>query len=99
MAKSREGKGEAQLIRPESRKFYRRHEKDCPHRNEGQKYETCRCSIWLDYRHAGNRICMSLGTRNWKEAEDSQRKWGSNAGKQVRRVVRLSPRDDHKTRG
>jgi integrase/recombinase XerD len=61
-------------MRADSRNLYRNHEKGCPHRSERRAYKKCRCPIWLDYSYAGKRICKSLGTRNWQEAEDLLRK-------------------------
>ncbi len=54
---------------------YRRHKKACEHRGEGRQYRRCGCPIWVDGRLAGEEIRISLGTRNWEEAQSTVRKW------------------------
>jgi integrase/recombinase XerD len=54
---------------------YRRHRKDCEHRDEGRKYRRCRCPIWVDGFLSGQEIRKSLETRDWEEAQDLVREW------------------------
>ena len=54
---------------------YRRHRKDCAHRNEGRKYRRCRCTIWADGFIGQQEIRRSLGTRDWDEAQKTVREW------------------------
>jgi len=54
---------------------YRRHLKDCEHRNEGRKYRRCRCPIWADGFLARHEIRKSLGTRDWEKGQDMIRQW------------------------
>lgn len=54
---------------------YRRHRKDCAHRNEGRKYRRCRCPIWADGFVGQQEIRRSLGTRDWDEAQKTVREW------------------------
>jgi len=54
---------------------YRRHRKDCAHRNEGRKYRRCRCPIWADGFVGEQEIRRSLGTRDWDEAQKTVREW------------------------
>jgi integrase/recombinase XerD len=54
---------------------YRRHRKDCTHRNEGRKYRRCRCPIWADGFVGQQEIRRSLGTRDWDEAQKTVREW------------------------
>src|SRR5580704_17451747 len=55
--------------------IYRRHRKDCEHRNEGRKYRRCRCPIWADGFLSGQEIRKSLETRDWEKAQDMIREW------------------------
>src|ERR1035437_8173826 len=50
--------------------IYRRHRKECEHRNEGRKYRRCRCSIWVDGFLAGQEIRKSLDTADWQKGQD-----------------------------
>ena len=54
---------------------YRRHRKDCAHRNSGRKYRRCRCPIWADGFVGEQEIRKSLGTRDWDEAQKTIREW------------------------
>ncbi len=54
---------------------YRRHRKDCAHRNAGRKYRRCRCPIWADGFIGRQEIRKSLGTRDWDEAQKIVRQW------------------------
>ena len=54
---------------------YRRHRKDCEHRDEGRKYRRCRCPIWVDGFLDGHEIRKTLDTRDWEQAQDMIREW------------------------
>src|SRR6267143_157571 len=54
---------------------YRRHLKNCEHRDEGRKYRRCRCPIWVDGFIGGREIRKSLSTRDWEKAQDTIREW------------------------
>jgi len=54
---------------------YRRHLKNCEHRDEGRKYRRCRCPIWVDGFLAGQEIRKSLNMRDWEKAQDTIREW------------------------
>ena len=55
--------------------IYRRHRKECKHRNEGRKYRRCRCPIWVDGFLSGREIRKSLDTADWQKAQDFVREW------------------------
>jgi integrase/recombinase XerD len=55
--------------------IYRRHLKDCEHRDEGRKYRRCRCPIWADGYLAGQDLRKSLEIRDWEKAQDIIREW------------------------
>lgn len=55
--------------------IYRRHRKDCSHRNQGRKYRRCRCPIWVDGSLAGQEIRKSLDMADWQKAQDAVRVW------------------------
>jgi integrase/recombinase XerD len=55
--------------------IYRRHRKDCPHRNEGRRYRRCRCPLWVDGRLNGVEIRKALGLRDWERAQQVIREW------------------------
>src|SRR5580704_1344953 len=54
---------------------YRRHRKDCAHRNEGRKYRRCRCPIWADGFLGKVEIRKSVETRDWEKAQSTVREW------------------------
>jgi hypothetical protein len=54
---------------------YRRHRKDCTHRQAGRKYRRCRCPIWVDGFVGQQEIRKALGTRDWDEAQKTVREW------------------------
>src|SRR5690348_5758979 len=56
---------------------YRRHLKNCDHKNEGRKYRRCRCPIWVDGDLAGKDIRESLKVRDWDKAQHIIREWES----------------------
>ena len=49
--------------------IYRRHKKDCSHREEGRKYRRCKCPIWVDGSFGGVEVRRSLKVRTETEAE------------------------------
>jgi integrase/recombinase XerD len=55
--------------------IYRRHRKECEHRNKGRKYRRCRCPIWVDGFLAGQEIRKSLDAADWQKAQDKVRQW------------------------
>jgi integrase/recombinase XerD len=55
--------------------IYRRHQKDCEHRNEGRKYRRCRCMIWVDGNLHGEEMRESLKLRDWTRAQEIIREW------------------------
>ena len=54
---------------------YRRHVKNCEHRDEGRKYRRCRCPIWVDGWLRGVEIRQSLELRDWEKAQLKIREW------------------------
>ena len=54
---------------------YRRHQKSCPHREEGRRYRRCRCPIWADRNSSGHAFCKSVDTRDWTVATARIRDW------------------------
>jgi integrase/recombinase XerD len=57
--------------------IYRRHRKNCEHRNSGRKYRRCRCPIWVDGFVAGSEVRKSLALVDWQKAQDKVRQWES----------------------
>jgi integrase/recombinase XerD len=55
--------------------LWRRHEKDCPHKAKGRKYQKCRCPIWVDWRIDDRRIRKPIGLRDWQLAQQRAREW------------------------
>jgi integrase/recombinase XerD len=53
----------------------RRHEKDCPHKAKGRKWQKCRCPIWVDWTIDGKRIRKPIGLRDWQAAQQRARQW------------------------
>jgi integrase/recombinase XerD len=62
--------------------IYRRHLKNCGHRNEGRNYRRCRCPIWVDGFLRNQDVRRSLGTRDWEKAQTTIRAW-EDAGVQT----------------
>lgn len=56
---------------------YRRHKQNCEHRKEGRRYRRCRCPVWVDGFLEGREIRKSLGTADWKKAQDIVRQMDS----------------------
>jgi len=54
---------------------YRRHRKNCAHRNEGRKYRRCRCPIWADGFVGDQELRRATGLRDWDKAQALIRKW------------------------
>lgn len=42
----------------------RLHSDDCPHRDKGQRYLSCKCSLGVDGQMKGKRYRRALSTRN-----------------------------------
>jgi integrase/recombinase XerD len=55
--------------------IYRRHRKDCSHRNQGRRYRRCRCPIWVDGFLGGQEIRRATGIRDWEKAQMRVREW------------------------
>lgn len=49
---------------------FRRHSKTCPHFAKGRAYRQCRCVVWVEGTLNGQRVQMTLKTRDWKKAQD-----------------------------
>lgn len=62
--------------------IYRRHLKDCDHRNEGRAYRRCKCPIWADGLLGDQDIRESLKTRDWQKASDLVHQWESWGAKE-----------------
>lgn len=54
---------------------FRRHKKECPHRNEGRAYRRCRCPISAEGQLGDTYIRASLKTADWNRAQDIVREW------------------------
>jgi integrase/recombinase XerD len=78
--------------------IYRRHRKDCEHRDEGRKYRRCRCPIWADGFLSGQDLRKSLETNDWEKAQDIIREWEAtgiqDAGSRGRHVSITQASDD-----
>jgi integrase/recombinase XerD len=58
------------MRRPVTLHWYRGHQENCPHRDEGRSYKNCSCPIWLDgTNEKGERVMCSMRTRNRLVAE------------------------------
>jgi hypothetical protein len=49
--------------------LYRRHRKNCDHRNAGRTYRRCRCPIWVDGFIGNQEIRKSTDLRDWDKAQ------------------------------
>ena len=47
---------------------YRRHDADCPHKEQGREYIKCRCPLWVQGTHDSEPVRQSLNTRSMQEA-------------------------------
>lgn len=56
---------------------YRRHRKNCPHRQDGRSHRRCLCPIWVDGTIGQREIRKSLKIRDWQKAQDAVREWES----------------------
>jgi hypothetical protein len=63
--------------------IYRRHKKDCEHRNEGRKYRRCKCPIWVDGFIAGQELRKPLSTSDWQKAQEEIRDWEAAGERQA----------------
>ncbi len=66
------------VMTPDSRNLFRQHERCCRHTKKGRAHKNCNCPIWIDFSFGWKRIFKSLGTRNWKLAENLIREWETN---------------------
>lgn len=55
--------------------IFRRHRKNCAHRNEGRAYRRCQCPIWVDGFIGRRDVRQSLELRDWQKAQDKVREW------------------------
>lgn len=69
--------------------IYRRHRKDCSHRNEGRSYRRCRCPIWVDGFLDAAEVRKSSGLRDWERAQALVREWEAEG--QLRAEPEASP--------
>ena len=66
--------------------MYRRHLRDCAHRDEGREYRRCRCPLWVQGTLAGATVRKSLDLSSWEAASELVRMWearGSLSGRIV----------------
>jgi integrase/recombinase XerD len=69
--------------------IFRRHQKNCEHREAGRKYRRCRCPIWVDGFLNGVEIRKSLELRDWEKAQLTIREWeavGTDTGQRQQSV-------------
>lgn len=71
---------------------YRRHQKNCEHRDEGRSYRRCRCMIWVDGTVGGAEIRKFLHTRDWQKAQDIVRQWEAD-GQRVEEVQPITVKE------
>lgn len=57
--------------------IYRRHLRNCDHREEGRTYRRCKCPVWVDGFLGSREIRQSLKTRDWQKASDQVHEWES----------------------
>jgi len=62
--------------------IYRRHLKDCEHRDEGRAYRRCKCPIWVDGLLGGEEIRESLKLRDWEKANTKIHEWEERGSKE-----------------
>lgn len=58
--------------------LFRRHQQNCPHRDEGWNHRSCRCPIWYNWNLNGREIRKSLKTRSWQNAQYTAREMEAN---------------------
>jgi hypothetical protein len=61
--------------------LYRRHLKNCDHRNEGRSYRRCKCPVWVAGLLGCRELKESLRTRNWETASDLIHTWEARGSK------------------
>src|ERR1051326_9515622 len=49
--------------------LYRRHKKDCSHRDKGRTYRRCNCPVWVDGTFERIDIRKALHVRTWEDAD------------------------------
>lgn len=68
--------------------IYRRHRKNCPHKDEGRAYRRCGCPIWADGTLNAEEIRESLKLRNWEKAQEKIREWEAEGARpEVERIT------------
>lgn len=55
--------------------IYRRHTKDCQHKEEGRGYRRCHCPVWADGFIGRTEIRKSLGVNDWNKALEIINLW------------------------
>ena len=67
--------------------IYRRHRKDCEHRNDGRTYRRCRCPIWADGFIGNEEIRKALDTADWQKAQDTVRDWEADGQRKTQQAT------------
>jgi integrase/recombinase XerD len=55
--------------------IFRRHKKNCGHRNEGRRYRRCHCPISVEGFIGERHVRAALKTADWQRASDIVRQW------------------------
>src|SRR5487761_173372 len=55
--------------------IFRRHKKNCEHRNEGRLYRRCHCPISVEGFIGEKSVRAALKTADWQRASDTVRQW------------------------
>lgn len=63
--------------------IYRRHTKQCAHREKGRSYRRCKCPMWVDGVIGDEEIRESLKTRDWQKAQGIVRDWEAEGRRPV----------------
>jgi integrase/recombinase XerD len=61
--------------------LYRRHLKNCEHRDEGREYRRCKCPIWVEGLLGRSYLRESLRLRDWTKAQDMIREWEADGSR------------------
>jgi integrase/recombinase XerD len=62
--------------------IYRRHRKNCAHREEGRAYRRCQCPIWVDGFLGGQEMRESLELHDWQKANEKIQEWEADGKKE-----------------
>jgi integrase/recombinase XerD len=55
--------------------IFRRHKRNCAHRNDGREYRRCHCSISVEGFLGDEQVRRALKTADWNRAQDIVREW------------------------